>query len=56
MQELLNPCGDAHMEARTISKLITTRGADTNVPELLQPFEYPELHSGEQFSLFDMER
>jgi putative SOS response-associated peptidase YedK len=56
MQALLHPCSDSNMEARTISKLITTRGTDTNVPELLQPFEYPELHSGEQFSLFDMER
>lgn len=50
---LLTPCDDAVMTAHTISKLITTRGADTNVPELLQPFQYPELNLPEQNSLFD---
>jgi putative SOS response-associated peptidase YedK len=41
--QLLLPCDDAGMETHTISKLITTRGADTNVPEILKPVEYPEL-------------
>ena len=56
IQIMLMPCGDEAMQAHTISKLITTRGADTNVPELHHQFDYPELHSGEQFSLFDTER
>jgi putative SOS response-associated peptidase YedK len=37
------PLEDRAMKAHTISKLITTRGADTNVPEIAQKFEYPEL-------------
>ena len=41
--EMLLPCDDAFMETHSISKLITTRGADTNVPEVLRPVEYPEL-------------
>lgn len=41
--DLLLPCPDVHMTAHPISKLITTRGADTNVPEIRKPFEYPEL-------------
>jgi putative SOS response-associated peptidase YedK len=40
---LFTPCSDGNMKAHTISKLITTRGADTNVPEINHPFEYPEL-------------
>jgi putative SOS response-associated peptidase YedK len=41
--QLLLPCDDTAMESHTISKLITTRGADTNVPEVFEPVEYPEL-------------
>jgi putative SOS response-associated peptidase YedK len=54
MTELLTPCDDTGMEAHTISKLITTQGADTNVPEIAQPYAYAELASGEQTSLFDV--
>ena len=53
VQALLNPCSDAHMQAHTISKLITTRGAETNVPEITAPYAYAELEAGEQGSLFD---
>jgi putative SOS response-associated peptidase YedK len=56
MQQLMQPCPDTGMEARTISKLITTRGAHTNVPEITEPYAYAELaeSSGEQRSLFDV--
>jgi putative SOS response-associated peptidase YedK len=43
IQQMLSPCPDTNMKAYTISKLITTRGADTNVPEIKEKFEYPEL-------------
>ena len=39
--EFLRPFDEAEMKAHTISRLITKRGADKNVPELIQPFEYP---------------
>jgi len=41
--DMLLPCADTDMEAHTISKLITTRDADTNVPEVIQEELYPEL-------------
>lgn len=53
MQQMLFPCDDAHMKAYPISKRITTHGADTNVPQIKEPFTYPELVSSEQGSLFD---
>ena len=53
MQQLLFPCDDAQMKAYPISKRITTRGAETNVSEIKEPFTYPELVSSEQGSLFD---
>jgi len=39
---LLKPYDVKGMQAHTISKLITKRGADKNVPELIQPFDYPD--------------
>jgi putative SOS response-associated peptidase YedK len=53
MQQMLLPCDERKMEARTISKLITTRGADTNVPDIKEPYQYAELASSEERSLFD---
>lgn len=53
MQQMLLPFDDTRMKAHTISKLITTRGAETNVPEIKEHFAYPELASTEQGSLFD---
>ena len=41
--KMLSPCPDETMRAYSISKLITTRGADTNVPQIKEPFSYPEL-------------
>ena len=43
MKAMLRPCADETMHAFTISKKITDRGAQTNVPEIKTPFEYPEL-------------
>lgn len=43
MQSLLQPCNEAVMEGFPISKRITARGADTNVPEVTQRVDYPEL-------------
>jgi len=37
---LLQPFPQEEMTSHTISKLITKRGADTNVPAVLQPFAY----------------
>jgi putative SOS response-associated peptidase YedK len=37
------PFPDAKMEAYTISKLITSRKEDTNVPAVLDPASYPEI-------------
>lgn len=43
IRNLLKPCDDRIMEAFPISKRITTRGLDTNVPEVTQRVDYPEL-------------
>jgi putative SOS response-associated peptidase YedK len=37
---LLAPFDEKAMEAHTVSKLITTRGIPTNVPEVMSPFRY----------------
>ena len=37
---LLKPVDEKMMAAHTISKLISKRGVDKNVPELVQPFSY----------------
>lgn len=41
--DLLRPCTDEIMEGYPISKRITTRGLDTNVPEVTERIDYPEL-------------
>ena len=43
IMSLLKPFPDAEMQNHTISKLITSRTEDPNVPEVLEPFIYPEL-------------
>lgn len=53
IEQMLLPCDDKKMKAYPISKRITTRGADTNVAQIREPFTYPELVSSEQGSLFD---
>jgi len=40
---LLKPFNESKMTAYTISKMITTRDIDVNVPEVLEPFQYNTL-------------
>lgn len=40
---LCQPVADGYLTDRTVSKLITSRGVDTNVPEVWAPHRYPEL-------------
>jgi putative SOS response-associated peptidase YedK len=40
---LCQPLDDQQMEGYTISKLITTKNVETNVPDVKQPEVYPEL-------------
>ncbi len=52
-EALLFPFDEKQMEAFTISRLITSRKCDPNVPEVLQPFSYPELErKSQQKNLF----
>jgi putative SOS response-associated peptidase YedK len=37
---LLSPYDEKAMEAHTVSKLVTTRGIPTNVPEVMSPYRY----------------
>lgn len=41
--QLLQPCTDQILDGFPISKRITTRGLDTNVPEVTERVDYPEL-------------
>ena len=41
VESLLKPYHDEEMRAYTISKLITARGKNPNVSEVIQPFQYP---------------
>ncbi len=43
IQKLQNPLEDGLLEATSISKLITSRKEETNVPEVKIRFDYPEL-------------
>ena len=50
---ILKPFDEKEMEAYTISKLITARGEDPNIPEVLKPFQYNNLEPlSSQKSLF----
>jgi putative SOS response-associated peptidase YedK len=40
---LLKPFNESKMNAYTISKMITTRDIDVNVPQVLEPFQYNTL-------------
>ncbi len=44
-QRFLVPFDEHEMEAFTISRLITSKQRNPNVPEVLQPFTYPELQT-----------
>jgi putative SOS response-associated peptidase YedK len=51
--EILKPYDEKEMTAYTISKLITTKDKDINVPDLLTPFQYNSLEPlPSQTSLF----
>ncbi len=43
IKELLIPYKKDNLEAYTVSKLITTRGVNTNTPEVMDKYEYAEL-------------
>jgi len=43
MQTLMRPYSSEDMQAHTISKLITSRRENSNVPAVTEPFSYPEL-------------
>jgi len=45
IEALLKPYPGNDLEAYTVSKMITQRGEEKNVPEILLPFDYPELNS-----------
>jgi putative SOS response-associated peptidase YedK len=51
LKEIANPLDDSLMEAFTVGKLIGNHKTNSNVPEVTQPFIYPEL-SQQQLSLF----
>lgn len=42
---LLQPYPDAAMDNHTIGKLISSRTASSNVPAVIAPYQYPELHT-----------
>ncbi len=48
---LLKPFDESKMLAYTVSKLLSQRGAETNVPEIMDKVEYEELKT-EQKTLF----
>ena len=43
IKSLLVPFPDEKMEAHTISRLITSKTSERNVPEVIKPYEYTEL-------------
>jgi putative SOS response-associated peptidase YedK len=45
LEQLCVPFPDTQMQAHSISKRITDRYQDSNVPETLEPFNYPELEA-----------
>lgn len=40
---MLKPYGEKEMQAQAVSRLISTKRADTNTPEVMKPFRCPEL-------------
>ncbi|MBU0496405.1 MAG: SOS response-associated peptidase [Candidatus Thermoplasmatota archaeon] len=43
MQQLLIPYDDSQMEAYTVSRLITARDRNSNIPKVMDRYSYPEL-------------
>jgi putative SOS response-associated peptidase YedK len=52
--DLLKPFADDQMEAWPVSRLLTARGIERNVPQVQEPFDYPEISGTDlrQGSLF----
>jgi len=50
ISELLRPYDDSEMKAHTVSKLISWKGVENNVPKAQKHFSYPELHTRDLFS------
>lgn len=44
VMKLMRPLPDGLLEAHTVSKLVSARGEDTNLPEAKKPFVYDELN------------
>jgi len=44
IQSFFKPYPEETMQAYPVSKLITTRGTNTNIPEVQKPYDYEELH------------
>lgn len=45
MGSMLAPYPDKGMEAYTVSRAISTRGADSNVPSVMEEMKYPEIEA-----------
>lgn len=45
IEALMQPLGDGLLEAYPVSPLVSSRRHPTNVPEVLQPYLYPELET-----------
>jgi putative SOS response-associated peptidase YedK len=43
LADLLQPVDDAQLEAYPISRVLTSRTQDSNTPEVIRPYAYPEL-------------
>lgn len=50
-EALKQPYPESEMEAWTISRLLTSRQSNPNVPEVIDPFVYPELQMLDSFQL-----
>jgi hypothetical protein len=44
ISEFVKPYSEVKMKAHTIGKLVTSRTESQNVPEVIRPFDYPELN------------
>lgn len=44
IEEFMQPFPEEKMKAHTIGKLVTSRTENQNVPEVIEPFDYPELN------------
>jgi len=47
---LMTPYDENEMEAYTVSKLVSRRDTDNNVPEVMEPYDFEELHVKDLFS------